>query len=153
MFQRDVYSRFLHDAFYLFCRAYNDTVTNNLTANGENIFEASTRVEFKGLCRCRTNFVCKQSVRTAFDTRTFVTPCVNTKTFGNIFFIFTLAHLFGTIFLKNSATLIQPPLLKPPPRRTYLIMISKLFFTAAPIPSSDARARVCVCVCVLLVLL
>ena len=56
-----------------------------------------------------------------------------------------LAHLSGTICLKHSATLILPPLLKPPSRRTCLITISKLFFTALPIPSSDT---VCVCVCV-----
>ena len=59
-----------------------------------------------------------------------------------------LAHLSGTICLKLSATLILPPLSKPPSRRTCLIIISKLFFTALPIPSSDA-----VCVCVWLVLL
>ena len=35
-----------------------------------------------------------------------------------------------------------------PSRRTCLIIISKLFFTAVPIPPSDARACVCVCVCV-----
>ena len=35
----------------------------------------------------------------------------------------TLAHLFGTICLKRSATLILPPLLKPPSRRTCLITI------------------------------
>ena len=63
------------------------------------------------------------------------------------------------------ATLILPPLLKPPSRRTCLITISKLFFTALPIPSSDtlcvcvcvcvcvrARARACVCVCVVSVI-
>ena len=49
-----------------------------------------------------------------------------------------LAHLFGTICLKHSATLVLPPLLKPPSRRTCLITISKLFFTALPVPSSDA---------------
>ena len=56
-----------------------------------------------------------------------------------------LAHLSGTICLKHSATVILPPLSKPPSRRTCLIIISKQFFTALPIPSSDA---VCVCVCV-----
>ena len=35
--------------------------------------------------------------------------------------------------------------LKPPSRRTCLITLSKQFFTALPIPSSDAE---CVCVCV-----
>ena len=38
-----------------------------------------------------------------------------------------------------------PPLLKPPSRCTCLMIISKLFFTAVPIPSSDA---VCAWVCV-----
>ena len=56
-----------------------------------------------------------------------------------------LAHLSGTICLKHSTTLILLPRLKPPSRRTCLIIISKLFFSAVPIPSSDA---VCVCVCV-----
>ena len=54
-----------------------------------------------------------------------------------------MAHLFGTICLKHSATLTLPPLLKLPSRRTCLMTISKLFFTVVPIPSSDA---VCVCV-------
>ena len=48
------------------------------------------------------------------------------------------AHLSRTICLKHSATLILPPLLK-----LHLFNISKLFFTALPIPSSDT---VCVCV-------
>ena len=61
-----------------------------------------------------------------------------------------LAHLSGTICLKRSATLILPPLSKPPPsRRTCLMIISKLFFTALPIPSSDT---VCVRVCVVSVI-
>ena len=38
--------------------------------------------------------------------------------------------------------------LKPPSRRTCLIIISKLFFTAVPIPSFDTCVFVCVCVCV-----
>ena len=58
-----------------------------------------------------------------------------------------LAHLSGTICPKHSAILILPPHLKPPSRRTCLIITSKLFFTAVPIPSSDAVcAFVCVCV-------
>ena len=52
-----------------------------------------------------------------------------------------LAHLSGTICLRHS--LILPPLLNPPSRRTCLIIISKLFFTAMPIPLSNAE---CVCV-------
>ena len=45
----------------------------------------------------------------------------------------------------QTATLILPPLLKPPSRRTCLIIISKLFFTAVSIPSSDVQ--VCMCAC------
>ena len=56
-----------------------------------------------------------------------------------------LAHLSGTICLKHSATLILPPLSKLPSKRTCLIIILKLLFTALPIPSSDT---VCVCACV-----
>ena len=60
----------------------------------------------------------------------------------------TPAHLFGTICLKHSATLILPPLLKPPSS------ISKLFFTAVSIVCVSVYVyvcvcvRVCVCVCV-----
>ena len=54
----------------------------------------------------------------------------------------------GTICLKRSATLILPPLLKPPSRRTGSITISKLsFFTAVPIPPSDVCVCTCACVC------
>ena len=63
----------------------------------------------------------------------------------------TLAHVFGTVCLKHSATLILPPLLKPPSRHTCLVIISKLFFTAVPTPrvrcmSVRACVRACVCV-------
>ena len=47
-----------------------------------------------------------------------------------------------------SATLILPPLSKPPSRRTCLIILLKLFFTAVLIPSSDTWMCTCiVCVC------
>ena len=52
-----------------------------------------------------------------------------------------------------SATLILPPLLKPPSRRTCFIILSKLFFTAMLIPLSDTwmcTCIVCVCACVYL---
>ena len=67
----------------------------------------------------------------------------------------TLAHLLGTICLKHSATLVLPPLLKPPSRHTYSVTISKLFFTAMPIPLSDTQVRAClfVCVCVVSVII
>ena len=75
-----------------------------------------------------------RQLRSASDTRTFVTPRVNIKTFGERSFSYA-----GPICLKHSATLILHPLLKPPSRRTCLVIISKLFFTALPIPSSDAE--------------
>ena len=46
--QPDRYSRFLHDAFYLFCLAYNYTISNNLTTTGENIFKAVSQLRFVG---------------------------------------------------------------------------------------------------------
>ena len=49
-------------------------------------------------------------------------------------------------FASNTPPLILPPLLKLPSRCTCLIIISKLFFTAVPIPLSDASKCVCVCV-------
>ena len=85
----------------------------------------------------------------ASNTWTFVNPRVNTKKLVKDLFL-TVAHLLGTICLKCYATLILPPLLKPPSRHTCLIIISKLFFTAVPLPLSDAWvcAWVCVSVCV-----
>ena len=91
-----------------------------------------------------------RQLRSACDTRTFVTPRVNTKTFGERSFSYS-----GPSVWNNWNTL---PLwfyllfsVKPPSRRTCLITISKLFFTAMPIPLSDTVCvcvRVCVCVCV-----
>ena len=52
-----------------------------------------------------------RQLRSASDTRTFVTPRVNTKTLGENLLLM-LAHLSGTICLKNSATLILPLPLK-----------------------------------------
>ena len=63
---------------------------------------------------------------------------VNTKHLVKDHFL-TLACLFGTICPKHSATLILPHLLKPPSRCTCLIIISKLFFTTGPLPSSNAE--------------
>ena len=42
----------------------------------------------------------------------------------------------------------MPSLLKPSSRRTCSVTISKLFFTAVPIPPTNWRLCVCVCVCV-----
>ena len=73
---------------------------------------------------------------------------------------FSIHQLANTLIcLKHSTILIVPPLSKPPSRCTCLITISKLFFTALPIPSSitvsvcvcarvRARMRACVCMCV-----
>ena len=58
---------------------------------------------------------------------------------------FSIHQLANTLIcLKHSTILIVPPLLKPPSRGTCLITISKLFFTALPIPSSNT-VSVCVC--------
>ena len=57
-----------------------------------------------------------------------------------------LGHLFGTICLQHTTTLIPPSLLKPPSRGTCSITISKPFFTAMPILLTNKC--VCVCVCV-----
>ena len=62
--------------------------------------------------------------------------------------IFQRDNLSGAICLKHSATLILPPLSKPNSRHTCLIIISKLFFTALPIPSFRCCVCVCVCACV-----
>ena len=83
-----------------------------------------------------------RQLQSASDTQTFVTPCVNAKTFSERSFSYAGPSAWNKICLKHSTTLILPPLLKPPSRRTCSIIISELFFTAVPIPSSDA---VCVC--------
>ncbi|XP_070199106.1 atrial natriuretic peptide receptor 1-like [Littorina saxatilis] len=48
-YERDLYSRFLHDTVYLYALAYNDTVTRNNTPDGLNIFNTATRIQFEGL--------------------------------------------------------------------------------------------------------
>ena len=87
-----------------------------------------------------------RQLRSASDTRTFVTPRVNTKTFGERSFSYAGPSVWNNL-PQTSAALILPPLSKPPSRLTCLIIISKLFFTALPIPSSDtlcACTRACV---------
>ena len=80
-----------------------------------------------------------RQLRSASDTRTFVTPRVNTKTFGERSFSYagpsvwndlpqTLRHSDSTSSFKAAPV---------------SMIISKPFFTALPIPSFDA---VCVCV-------
>ncbi|XP_076449977.1 receptor-type guanylate cyclase gcy-13-like [Babylonia areolata] len=45
----DRYSRFLHDAFYLYSLAYNRSHTSNLTSSGEDIFRMVSNIRFTGL--------------------------------------------------------------------------------------------------------
>ena len=79
----------------------------------------------------------------ASDTRTFVTPCVNTKTFGERSFSYAGPSVWNnfpqTLRHSDSTSSFKAAL------KMHLFNISKLFFTALPIPLSDA---VCVCVCV-----
>ena len=86
-----------------------------------------------------------RQLQSTSNTWIFVIPHVNTKTLVKDHFLL-LAHLFRTIFLKHSAILILPLLLKLPSKRTCSITISELFFTAYPIP--PCGRRVCVCECV-----
>ncbi|KAK7475979.1 hypothetical protein BaRGS_00032798, partial [Batillaria attramentaria] len=44
----DRYSRFLHDAFYLYALAYNHTMANNQTPSGDTIFKAVSVLRFYG---------------------------------------------------------------------------------------------------------
>ena len=83
----------------------------------------------------------------AFDTWTFVNPRVNTQKLEKDLFL-TVAHLLGTICLKCYSVLILPPLLKPPSRRTCLIIISELFSPLVRRMSVCMRVRVCLCVSV-----
>nr|KAG5691386.1 hypothetical protein BaRGS_003758 [Batillaria attramentaria]KAG5693849.1 hypothetical protein BaRGS_009905 [Batillaria attramentaria] len=45
----DRYSRFLHDAFYLYALAYNHTMANNQTPSGDTIFKAVSVLRFYGI--------------------------------------------------------------------------------------------------------
>ena len=105
-----------------------------------------------------------RQLRSASDTQTFVTRRVNTKTFGERSFSYAGPSVWNNLpqTLRHSDSTSS---FKAASRRTCLIIISKLFFTTLPIPSSDAvcvcvracararaRARVCVCVCVCVVI-
>ncbi|XP_076471180.1 atrial natriuretic peptide receptor 1-like [Babylonia areolata] len=46
---RDVYARFLYDAYFLFAKAYNSTVSEGLVPDGENLFEAVQDIQYHGL--------------------------------------------------------------------------------------------------------
>ena len=74
-------------------------------------------------------------------------PCKHKNIWWKIFFFCWPICLEQ--FASNTPILILSPLSKPPSRRTCLIIISKLFFTALPIPSSNAM---CVSVCVVSVI-
>ena len=79
-------------------------------------------------------------------------PRVNTKTFGERSFFYAGPSVWNNL-PQNSATLILPPFLKPPSRRTCLIIISKLFFYNRAYPvvrrwvCACAYVSVSVCVC------
>ena len=70
-----------------------------------------------------------RQLRSASNTQTFITPRVNTETFGERSFSYAGPSVWNN--LPHSATLILPPLLKPPSRCTCLIIISKLFHSRA----------------------
>ena len=86
----------------------------------------------------------------------FVTLRVNTKALGdrNVLFNFTLSHLFGTVRLRHSASLVFLPLSKQDTVKTVTCSVTVLnyLFTAMspppPIPHPVQRVCVCVCVCV-----
>ena len=85
-----------------------------------------------------------RQLRSASDTRTFVTPCVNTKTFGERSFSYAGPSVWNnlpqTLRHSDSTSPFKAAL------KTHLFNnYFKTFFTALPIPSSDT---VCVCVCV-----
>jgi hypothetical protein len=44
--QPDRYTRFLHDAFYLFAKTYNFTTALNMTPTGDTIFAAVAKTKF-----------------------------------------------------------------------------------------------------------
>ena len=84
-----------------------------------------------------------RQLRSASDTDTnrFHPSCIHKKHLVKDLFLM-LAHLFGTICLKHSATLNLPPLLKPPSRRIWLIIISK----STGQMSATQRQEVIVCI-------
>ena len=78
-------------------------------------FSSFSRTASQYLSNLLQPYTPARQLRSASDTRTFVTPRVNTNTFSERSFSYA-GHLSGTVCLKHSATLILHSLSKPPSR-------------------------------------
>ena len=94
---------------------------------------------FACLCPCTP----ARQLWSASETRTFVTPRVNTKTFGERSFSYAGPSVWNNLpqTLRHSDSTSS---FKAASRRTCLIIISKLFFHS---PAHPLVSMLCVCVC------
>ena len=78
----------------------------------------------------------KRHLRSVSDTCTFVTPRVNTKTFGENRFL-----MIGTVLLKHSIKQILLPLSKLPSKLTCTIIVSNFFVHLSVYPSLNFKYK------------